>query len=184
MLKIRLSRTGKHKTPFFRVVLTEHTNPVKSGYKLVLGRYDPLKHISKIDAEKVKEWIAKWAQPSNRVAKLLKKETNDTFWDKYITLSTAHRKPKNAPEEEETKEEKVKEEAPEQTEETKTNEETSQAEEANIEKEEEKKNDETTDNTQKESPKEEQWEKEENIPSDDVKDEKNKEKSDEKAKEK
>ena len=59
MLKIRLARGGKHKAPFYRVVLTEHTKPVKSGYKLVLGWFDPLKHTSKIDADAVKEWIAK-----------------------------------------------------------------------------------------------------------------------------
>lgn len=119
MLKIRLSRTGKHKAPFFRVVLTEHTNPVKSGYKLVLGRYDPLKHVSKIDTEMVKERIGKWAQPSNRVAKLLKKETNDTFRDAYITLSTAHRKPKNAPEEEDKSKESPAQEVKEEVKEEK-----------------------------------------------------------------
>lgn len=129
MLKIRLARGGKHKTPFFRIVLTEHTKPVKSGYKLVLGRFDPLKHTAKIDIDAIKAWISKGAQPSNRVAKLLKKETNDKFWDTYITLSTSHKKPKNAPEEEskeevkdkvpaETKEETTKETKEEVTEET------------------------------------------------------------------
>jgi len=36
MLVIRLSRQGKNKQPLYRVVLTEHTKPVKTSYKEVL----------------------------------------------------------------------------------------------------------------------------------------------------
>jgi len=36
MLKIRLARHGRKKAPFYRIVLTEHTKPAQSGYKLVL----------------------------------------------------------------------------------------------------------------------------------------------------
>lgn len=36
MLKIRLARGGKHKSPFYRIVLTEHTKPAQSGYMKVL----------------------------------------------------------------------------------------------------------------------------------------------------
>ena len=42
MLKIRLSRAGKRNSPFFRVVLTEHSAAAKHGYKEVLGFYNPL----------------------------------------------------------------------------------------------------------------------------------------------
>ena len=42
MLKIRLARAGKRNSPFFRVVLTEHTAPSKSGYKEVLGFFNPI----------------------------------------------------------------------------------------------------------------------------------------------
>ena len=83
MLAIRLSRHGRSKRPFYRVVLTEHTKPAKSGYKAVLGSYDPLKHNFEIDAPVVKEWIEKGAQPSERVAKLLFKSTNDAFYKKF-----------------------------------------------------------------------------------------------------
>ena len=44
MLTIRLSRHGRSKRPFYRIVLTEHTKPAKFGYKEVLGSYDPLHH--------------------------------------------------------------------------------------------------------------------------------------------
>jgi len=59
MLAIRLARAGKHKSPFYRVVLTEHTKPVQAGYKLVLGWFDPLKHTSEMDIASIKEWIGK-----------------------------------------------------------------------------------------------------------------------------
>ena len=95
MLKIRLARAGRRKAPFFRVVLTEHTKPAKSWYKLVLWRYDPLKHACKVDVDLVKEWIWKGAKPSNRVAKLLKKQTWDSWRDKYIVFSEKTKKTKN-----------------------------------------------------------------------------------------
>ena len=79
MLVIRLSRQGRSKRPFYRVVLTEHTKPAQCGHLEVLGSYDPLKHIFEADVESIKSWIAKWAQPSERVAKLLFKSTNDAM---------------------------------------------------------------------------------------------------------
>ena len=99
MLKIRLARWWRKKAAFFRIVLTEHTKPVKSGYKEVLGWYNPLTHESKFDVEAIKERIGKGAQPSNRVAKIVFKSTEDAFFEKYITLATKNRKKKNAPDE-------------------------------------------------------------------------------------
>ena len=80
MLAIRLSRHGRSKRPFYRVVLTEHTRPAKSWYKAVLGSYDPLKHEFIADASIIKEYIAQGAKPSERVAKLLFTSTNDPFY--------------------------------------------------------------------------------------------------------
>jgi small subunit ribosomal protein S16 len=73
MLKIRLARAGKRNSPFFRVVLTEHTAPSKSGYKDVLGFYNPIsKEFSLKDAEKVKTYLSQWVQLSPRIQKLVK----------------------------------------------------------------------------------------------------------------
>ena len=99
MLKIRLARGGRKKAPFYRIVLTEHTKPAQSGYKEVLGWFDPMKHETKAELETIKSWIGKGAQPSNRVAKLLFNLSKDEFFKKYIKFSTAQRKPKNADEE-------------------------------------------------------------------------------------
>ena len=73
MLIIRLQRKGRRNEPTFRVVLTDSKNGPKSGKFLeVLGSYDPRdKNITKIDADKVKEWISKGAQLSDTVRNIL-----------------------------------------------------------------------------------------------------------------
>lgn len=72
MLKIRLARAWKRNSPFFRVVLTEHTAAPKNGYKEVLGFFNPISKEFKIDAEAAKKYVANGAQLSERVEKLLK----------------------------------------------------------------------------------------------------------------
>lgn len=73
MLKIRLSRAGKKNTPFFKVVLTEHSAPSKSWFKDVLGFYNPISKEFKIkDLDKVKKYLSTWTQFSPRVEKLMK----------------------------------------------------------------------------------------------------------------
>lgn len=72
MLKIRLSRAGKKNSPFFRVVLTEHTRAAKHGYKEVLGFYDPFSKEFKLkDVEKIKGYASNGVQFSPRVQKLM-----------------------------------------------------------------------------------------------------------------
>lgn len=73
MLKVRLARAWKKNSPFFRVVLTEHTAPSKSWYKEVLWFYNPLSKEFKLnDLDKIKKYIGNWAQLSDRVVKLAK----------------------------------------------------------------------------------------------------------------
>jgi small subunit ribosomal protein S16 len=73
MLKIRLSRAWKRNTPFYKVVLTEHTKSAKTWYKEILGFYDPMSKEFKIkDMEKVKKYISTWTQFSPKVEKLMK----------------------------------------------------------------------------------------------------------------
>lgn len=80
MLKIRLSRHGRKNLPFYRIVLTEHTKPSKSGYKSVLWRYNPLSHTMEANVEEIKNWLSKWVKLSERVAKLLFAETKDKMF--------------------------------------------------------------------------------------------------------
>ncbi len=74
---IRLARYGAKKRPYYHVVVTDSRNARNSGNVLdVVGKYDPMQPkdsdkrvILKMD--EVKAWLAKGAQPSDRVYKFL-----------------------------------------------------------------------------------------------------------------
>ena len=94
MLKIRLSRQGRKGRPFYRIVLTEHTKPVKSSFMEVFGWFDPLAHKVEVNVEMIKLWISKWAQLSERLAKILFAETKDTLFQKFYVERTRTSKKK------------------------------------------------------------------------------------------
>lgn len=75
MLKIRLRRMGQIHTPFYRVIVADSRSPRNGRFIEEIGTYNPCVEPSeiKIDAEKAKQWIANGAQPTETVAKLLKK---------------------------------------------------------------------------------------------------------------
>ncbi|MBS8121585.1 30S ribosomal protein S16 [Candidatus Vampirococcus lugosii] len=95
MLKIRLARAGRKKNPFFKVVLTEHSRPAQTGFKSVFGWYDPLNHTSDINSEEVRKYIEKGAKPSERVAKILFKNTGDDFFKGFYNETEKNRSVKN-----------------------------------------------------------------------------------------
>ena len=75
-LKIRLARGGAKKRPFYRVVVADSRMPRDGRFIERLGTFDPLKAKDAsdrivLDTEKVQAWIAKGAQPTDRVARLL-----------------------------------------------------------------------------------------------------------------
>ncbi len=92
MLKIRLARTWRTNRAFFRIVLTEHSKPVKSGYMKVLGWYDPIAHKGEMDIEAMKKYIANGANVSPRLAKLAYKESNDKVFQKFYVEKDIIRK--------------------------------------------------------------------------------------------
>lgn len=71
MLKIRLARVGKRGHATFRIVVTEHTRPTKSGSLETLGSYDPHTNRVQLDAERVKKYLSSGAQVSPTVHNLL-----------------------------------------------------------------------------------------------------------------
>ena len=75
MVKIRLRRMGAKKAPFYRIVVADSRYPRDGRFIEEIGTYNPCVEPSeiKIDAEKAKQWIANGAQPTETVAKLLKK---------------------------------------------------------------------------------------------------------------
>jgi len=75
VLMIRLSRIGKKKHPFYRVVVTEKTRPRNGRFVEIVGTYDPQRNPAavKIDSERVQYWLSKGAQPSDTVRSLLRR---------------------------------------------------------------------------------------------------------------
>jgi len=76
VLAIRLSRYGKKKKPFYRVVVTDKRRPRDGRFVEVVGTYDPLKKPAevKLDAERVKYWLSCGAQPSDTVRSFLRNQ--------------------------------------------------------------------------------------------------------------
>ena len=76
MLTIRLSRIGKKKKPYYRVVVIERTRPRDGRVKEAVGTYDPLKKPAeiKLDAERIKYWMGLGAQPSDTVRSFLRQQ--------------------------------------------------------------------------------------------------------------
>ncbi len=74
-VRIRLSRGGSKKRPFYRIVAADQRAPRDGRFIEKLGTYNPLlpKDSAErlvVDAEKVKSWISKGAQPTERLQKL------------------------------------------------------------------------------------------------------------------
>lgn len=74
-VKIRLRRMGAKKAPFYRIVVADSRFPRDGRFIEEIGYYNPLEEPSvvKVDAEKVKAWIANGAQPTDTVKALFKK---------------------------------------------------------------------------------------------------------------
>jgi small subunit ribosomal protein S16 len=75
VLMIRLSRIGKKKRPFYRVIVTEKTRPRHGRFVEIVGTYDPLKkpHAVTLVQDRVDYWLSKGAQPSDTVRSFLSK---------------------------------------------------------------------------------------------------------------
>jgi small subunit ribosomal protein S16 len=75
LVKIRLTRLGSHKKPFYRMIVTDSRTRRNGPFIEILGTYDPLKEPSeiKIDVERAKHWIEKGAQPTDIAKKLIDK---------------------------------------------------------------------------------------------------------------
>lgn len=76
MVTIRLSRIGKKKRPFYRVVVIEKTRPRDGRFVEIVGTYDPLKKPAevKLKADRIKYWLECGAQPSDTVRSFLRNQ--------------------------------------------------------------------------------------------------------------
>ncbi|HET7131083.1 MAG TPA: 30S ribosomal protein S16 [Gammaproteobacteria bacterium] len=76
MVVIRLARGGALKRPFFHVVVTDRRNRRDGRYLERIGFFNPIaaggEERLRIDVARVEHWVKQGAQPSERVAHLLK----------------------------------------------------------------------------------------------------------------
>lgn len=73
MLKLRLKRIGRKRSPSYRLVIMENTcrrdgRPIEE-----VGYYDPISKNYKFEIEKIQKWLNYGAKPTETVANLLKK---------------------------------------------------------------------------------------------------------------
>jgi small subunit ribosomal protein S16 len=128
MLKIRLTRRGKKKQPVYRIVVAEHTMPVKGKFIEMLGFYNPRSKEIGLNKEKIEKWLKNGAKPSDTVAMLLKKNN--------IKVPEEFQKAKKYVKAKKEKKEKEKEEKPTKPEIKKEGEEVSETTEGKVSQEE------------------------------------------------
>jgi small subunit ribosomal protein S16 len=80
LLRIRLTRMGAKKKPFYRVVVMEQRQNRDGKFVEILGHYNPKANPAAVDInmERVRHWLACGAQPSETVNSLLKKAASVT----------------------------------------------------------------------------------------------------------
>jgi len=73
MLKLRLKRLGKKRSPSYRLVIMESTSRRNGRPVEELGYYDPTTKNYKFETDKIKKWLSYGVQPTATVLSLLKK---------------------------------------------------------------------------------------------------------------
>ena len=73
MVKIRLTRMGAHKAPFYRIVVTDSRTARDGECIKEIGYYDPTKNpaVLKVDADEAAKWLKVGAKPTKTVQTLL-----------------------------------------------------------------------------------------------------------------
>ena len=100
-IKIRLARAGSKKRPFYRVVAADSRMPRDGRFIEKLGTYNPLlkkddNNRVKLDIDRIKEWLSKGAQTTDRISRLLE---NLEILPKKIRNNPIKAKPKKEVEE-------------------------------------------------------------------------------------
>ncbi len=75
MVRIRLRRMGAKKKPFYRIVVAHKESPRDGRFIEVLGIYDPRTQPETVEVkrDRVTYWLSVGAQPSDSVARMLRK---------------------------------------------------------------------------------------------------------------
>lgn len=73
MLKLRLKRIGRKRSPAYRLVVMENSARRDGRPIEEVGYYDPISKKSKFEIEKIQKWLEYGAKPTEVVISLLKK---------------------------------------------------------------------------------------------------------------
>ena len=75
-VKIRLTRKGTKKKPFYRIVAADVECPRDGRFLELLGTYDPMQEpaVITLKEDRVKYWLGEGAEPSTTVKSILKKQ--------------------------------------------------------------------------------------------------------------
>ena len=92
MVVIRLSRVGKKKQAFYRVVVADSRRPVTAKFIQILGWYNPHTKELNVKKEKIETWFSHGAKPSNSVAILFEK--NKIALPSWVKIEKKTKKPK------------------------------------------------------------------------------------------
>ena len=81
-VRIRLSRLGRKKAPFYRLVVADSRSPRDGRFIELIGTYNPMTDPAAvaIDEDRVLYWLSVGAQPSDTARGLLKKQG---IWEKF-----------------------------------------------------------------------------------------------------
>lgn len=76
-VRIRLTRLGKKKNPFYRIIVADSECKRDGKFLDIVGTYNPMKEPAeiKINDDKLQEWIGKGAKPTTTVKSIIKKNT-------------------------------------------------------------------------------------------------------------
>lgn len=91
MVKIRLLRMGRNKTPYYRIVAADSKSKANGSYIELLGQYEPLNGIISLKEDKIKKWLNDGAQPTDTVKSFLVKKG---IWSSFVNEKNAAKKAK------------------------------------------------------------------------------------------
>lgn len=75
MVKVRLTRLGSKKSPFYRIIATDSRTPRDGRFLEILGYYDPIKNpeVLLVKQDRVDYWLSVGAQMTDTVASLVRR---------------------------------------------------------------------------------------------------------------
>jgi len=75
-VKMRLTRMGTKKKPYYRIVVADSVSPRDGKFIEIVGNYDPKKNPAEITVkeDRIREWLSRGAEPTLTVSQLLGKK--------------------------------------------------------------------------------------------------------------